>query len=329
MQTMLSGIKPTGRLTLGNYIGAIRQFIQYQDEYDMYIFIANLHAITITVDPKELKQNTKDLIALYLACGLDPEKVTLFLQSDVHQHAELGWIMTCHSYMGELQRMTQYKDKTAKGETGITAGLFTYPCLMAADILMYDADFVPVGVDQKQHVELARNLAERFNHRYGDIFKLPEPLTPKVGAKIYSLQNPTKKMSKSEANPKGTINLLDDPAQARNKIKSAVTDSIGIVQYDPINQPGVSNLLTILTSLSGESIDSIVSRYQGKGYGVLKKEVGEVVYQFLSDLQERYRSIIASGQIDEILRKGNEKASRIAEKKLQKVKKKIGFQILK
>lgn len=329
MQTMLSGIKPTGRLTLGNYIGAIRQFIQYQDEYDMYIFIANLHAITITVDPKELKQNTKDLIALYLACGLDPEKVTLFLQSDVHQHAELGWIMTCHSYMGELQRMTQYKDKTAKGETGITAGLFTYPCLMAADILMYDADFVPVGVDQKQHVELARNLAERFNHRYGDIFKLPEPLTPKVGAKIYSLQNPTKKMSKSEANPKGTINLLDDPAQARNKIKSAVTDSIGIVQYDPINQPGVSNLLTILTSLSGESIDSIVSRYQGKGYGELKKEVGEVVYQFLSDLQERYRSIIASGQIDEILRKGNEKASRIAEKKLQNVKKKIGFQILK
>ncbi len=329
MQTMLSGIKPTGRLTLGNYIGAIRQFVQYQDEYEMYIFIANLHAITVAEDPVELKRNTKDLIALYLACGLDPNKVTLFLQSDVHQHAELGWILTCHTYMGELQRMTQYKDKTAKGETGITAGLFTYPCLMAADILMYDADYVPVGVDQKQHVELARDLAERFNNRYGETFRIPQPLTSKVGAKIYSLQNPTKKMSKSETNPKGTIDLLDDPAQARNKIKSAVTDSIGIIQYDPVQQPGVSNLLTILSSLNGESIPSIVERYQGKGYGELKKEVGDVVYQFLSDLQERYRAIMASGQIDAILKEGNEKASRIAEKKLRKVKKKIGFQIIK
>ena len=329
MQTMLSGIKPTGRLTLGNYIGAIRQFVQYQDEYEMYIFIANLHAITVAEDPVDLKRNTKDLIALYLACGLDPNKVTLFLQSDVHQHAELGWILTCHTYMGELQRMTQYKDKTAKGETGITAGLFTYPCLMAADILMYDADYVPVGVDQKQHVELARDLAERFNNRYGETFRIPQPLTSKVGAKIYSLQNPTKKMSKSETNPKGTIDLLDDPAQARNKIKSAVTDSIGIIQYDPQQQPGVSNLLTILSSLNGESIPSIVERYQGKGYGELKKEVGDVVYQFLSDLQDRYRAIMASGQIDAILKEGNEKASRIAEKKLRKVKKKIGFQIIK
>ena len=329
MQTMLSGIKPTGRLTLGNYIGAIRQFVQYQDEYEMYIFIANLHAITVAEDPTELKRNTKDLIALYLACGLDPKKVTLFLQSDVHQHAELGWILTCHTYMGELQRMTQYKDKTAKGETGITAGLFTYPCLMAADILMYDADYVPVGVDQKQHVELARDIAERFNNRYGETFRIPQPLTSKVGAKIYSLQNPTKKMSKSETNPKGTIDLLDDPAQARNKIKSAVTDSLGIIQYDPIEQPGISNLLTILSSLNGEAIESIVQRYQGKGYGELKKEVGDVVYQFLSNLQERYRAIMASGQIDAILKEGSEKASWIAEKKIRKVKKKIGFQIVK
>ena len=201
--------------------------------------------------------------------------------------------------MGELQRMTQYKDKTAKGETGITAGLFTYPCLMAADILMYDADFVPVGVDQKQHVELARDLAERFNNRYGETFRIPQPLTPKVGAKIYSLQNPTKKMSKSEANPKGTIDLLDDPAQARNKIKSAVTDSLGVVNYDPQNQPGVSNLLMIHSSLSGESIDAIVARYQGKGYGELKKEVGDIVFDFLSDLQKRYREIVASGVIEE------------------------------
>lgn len=329
MQTMLSGIKPTGRLTLGNYIGAIRQFVEYQDEYEMYIFIANLHAITVAQDPKELKQNTKDLIALYLACGLDPEKVTLFLQSDVHQHAELGWILTCHSYMGELQRMTQYKDKTAKGETGITAGLFTYPCLMAADILMYDADFVPVGVDQKQHVELTRDIAERFNNRYGETFRIPQPLTPKVGAKIYSLQNPTKKMSKSEDNPKATIDLLDDPAAARKKIMSAVTDSLGTIQYDPENQPGVSNLLMIHSSLSNEPLDALVARFQGKGYGDLKKETGQIVFDFLSDLQSRYREIIASGKIDEILREGNEKASRIAERKLCKVKKKLGFQILK
>ena len=329
MQTMLSGIKPTGRLTLGNYIGAIRQFVEYQDEYEMYIFIANLHAITVAQDPKELKQNTKDLIALYLACGLDPEKVTLFLQSDVHQHAELGWILTCHSYMGELQRMTQYKDKTAKGETGITAGLFTYPCLMAADILMYDADYVPVGVDQKQHVELTRDIAERFNNRYGETFRIPQPLTPKIGAKIYSLQNPTKKMSKSEENPKGTIDLLDDPGVARKKIMSAVTDSLGTIQYDPDTQPGVSNLLMIHSSLSGESLESLVSRFQGKGYGDLKKETGGIVFDFLSDLQSRYRDIIASGKIDEILREGNEKASRIAERKLRKVKKKLGFQILK
>lgn len=327
MQTMLSGIKPTGRLTLGNYIGAIRQFVEYQDEYEMYIFIANLHAITVAQDPKELKQNTKDLIALYLACGLDPEKVTLFLQSDVHQHAELGWILTCHSYMGELQRMTQYKDKTAKGETGITAGLFTYPCLMAADILMYDADFVPVGVDQKQHVELTRDIAERFNNRYGETFRIPQPLTPKVGAKIYSLQNPTKKMSKSEDNPKATIDLLDDPAAARKKIMSAVTDSLGTIQYDPENQPGVSNLLMIHSSLSNEPLDALVARFQGKGYGDLKKETGQIVFDFLSDLQSRYREIIASGKIDEILREGNEKASRIAERKLRKVKKKLGFQI--
>ena len=329
MQTMLSGIKPTGRLTLGNYIGAIRQFVEYQDEYEMYIFIANLHAITVAQDPKELKQNTKDLIALYLASGLDPEKVTLFLQSDVHQHAELGWILTCHSYMGELQRMTQYKDKTAKGETGITAGLFTYPCLMAADILMYDADYVPVGVDQKQHVELTRDIAERFNNRYGETFRIPQPLTPKIGAKIYSLQNPTKKMSKSEENPKGTIDLLDDPGVARKKIMSAVTDSLSTIQYDPDTQPGVSNLLMIHSSLSGESLESLVSRFQGKGYGDLKKETGGIVFDFLSDLQSRYRDIIASGKVDEILREGNEKASRIAERKLRKVKKKLGFQILK
>ncbi len=324
---MLSGIKPTGRLTLGNYIGAIRNFVAYQDDYEMFVFIANMHAITVPQDKAELKKNTKDLIALYLACGLNPEKATIFLQSDISEHAELGWILICNSYIGELQRMTQYKDKTAKGETGITAGLFTYPSLMAADILLYDADFVPVGVDQKQHVELTRDLAERFNNRFGDTFVIPEPLVTKVGAKIYSLQDPTKKMSKSDENPKGTIDLLDEPNVARKKIMSAVTDSIGIVQYDIENQPGISNLLTILSSLTGEPINDIVHRYTGKGYGDFKKEVGQVVFDFLTNLQLRYKEIISSGVVEKVIQDGNEKARHIAHKKVMKVKKKIGFQI--
>ena len=280
MERMLSGIKPTGRLHLGNYIGAISQFVKYQDEYEMYIFIANQHAITVPTDPKALRQNTKDLIALYLAAGLDPEKCTLFLQSDVDAHVKLGWVFTCLTYMGELQRMTQYKDKTAKGETGITDGLFTYPCLMAADILLYDADYVPVGQDQKQHVELTRHLAERFNNRYSETFVVPQPLETKVGKKIFSLQDPTKKMSKSETDTKGTIDLLDDPAVARKKIMSAVTDSVGIIQYDPESQPGLANLLTIQSVLANEPIEDIVKRYEGKGYGELKKEIGQTVFDF-------------------------------------------------
>ncbi len=329
MKRMLSGVKPTGRLTLGNYIGAISQFVHYQDEYDLYIFIANMHAITVPQDPKELRRNTRDLIALYLACGLDPQKVTLFAQSYLPQHTELGWILTCHSYMGELQRMTQYKDKTAKGESGITAGLFTYPSLMAADILMYDADYVPVGIDQKQHVELARNLAERFNHRYGDTFIVPEPIIPTIGAKIMSLQNPTKKMSKSDENPKSTIDLLDEPSVARKKIMSAVTDSLGVIRYDVENQPGIANLLTILSHLSKEPIDEIVKRYEGKGYGEFKKEVGQVVFDFLTDLQEKYRQIMADGKIDDIIAEGNAKAGKIADRKVAKVKRKLGLNVLK
>ncbi len=329
MDRMLSGIKPTGRLHLGNYIGAISQFVKYQDEYDLYIFIANEHAITVPIEAKDLRQNTRDLIALYLAAGLDPEKTTLFLQSDVDAHAKLGWVMTCMSYMGEMQRMTQYKDKTAKGETGVTAGLFTYPCLMAADILLYDPKYVPVGIDQKQHVELTRNLAERFNNRYSDTFTVPEPLVTEVGQKIYSLQDPTKKMSKSEENPKGTIDLLDDPAAARKKIMSAVTDSLGIIKYDPENQPGISNLLTIQSVLSGESIESIVARYEGKGYGELKKEIGQTVFDFLTDLQAKYKEIIASGKVNEVLKDGAIKASRIADKKVDKVYRKIGFNVTK
>lgn len=329
MERMLSGIKPTGRLTLGNYIGAISQFVKYQDEYELYIFIANQHAITVPIEAKELRQNTKDLVALYLASGLDPEKVTIFLQSDVSAHAKLGWVMTCMSYMGELQRMTQYKDKTAKGETGITAGLFTYPSLMAADILLYDAKYVPVGIDQKQHVELARNLAERFNNRYSDTFVIPEPLMTTVGQKIYSLQDPTKKMSKSETNPKGTIDLLDDPSAARKKIMSAVTDSLGIIQYDPEHQPGLANLLTIQSVLSQEPIDSIVNRFQGKGYGELKREIGQTIYDFLSDLQAKYKDVLDRKIVDQVLQNGAQKASSIANKKIQKVYRKVGFTITK
>lgn len=329
MKRMLTGIKPTGKLTLGNYIGAIKPCLDYQDDYEMFIFIANQHAITINIDPKELKQNTKDLITLYLSSGLDPNKVTLFLQSDVPAHAQLGWAMTCHAYMGELNRMTQYKDKCAKGETNLTAGLFTYPALMAADILLYDADYVPVGVDQKQHVELTRTLAERFNNRYGEVFRVPDPLISKVGAKIYSLQDPTKKMSKSEDNPKGTINLLDEPSVARKKIMSAVTDSYANLVYDPEKQPGLANLMQILSVITGEAIESIADRFNGKGYGELKKEVGDAVYELLSDLQARYHEIQNSGIVEEILAQGAAKASVIADRKVAKIYRKLGFQLFK
>lgn len=327
MKKMLSGIKPTGRLHLGNYIGAIRQFIQFQEEYELYVFIANLHAITVRIEKNELKRNTKELIGLYLACGLDPKKVHLFLQSDVIAHTQLGWILTCNSYLGELNRMTQFKDKLQKKEENLTGGLYTYPSLMAADILLYDADFVPVGVDQKQHVELTRDLAERFNHFYGETFTVPTPISPKIGAKIMSLSDPTKKMSKSYSDSKGTIDLLDDPKVAYKKVMSAVTDSIGTVNYDEENQPGISNLLTILSSLSNESIDSIVQRYTNLGYADFKKEVAETVEAFLTNLQAKYNEILNSDIIAETLKDGSEFANKITYKKMRKIYKKIGFDI--
>lgn len=327
MKKMLSGIKPTGRLHLGNYIGAIRQFIQFQEEYELYVFIANLHAITVRIEKNELKRNTKELIGLYLACGLDQKKVHLFLQSDVIAHTQLGWILTCNSYLGELNRMTQFKDKLQKKEENLTGGLYTYPSLMAADILLYDADFVPVGVDQKQHVELTRDLAERFNHFYGETFTVPTPISPKIGAKIMSLSDPTKKMSKSYSDSKGTIDLLDDPKVAYKKVMSAVTDSIGTVNYDEENQPGISNLLTILSSLSNESIDSIVQRYTNLGYAEFKKEVAETVEAFLTNLQAKYNEILNSDIIAETLKDGSEFANKITYKKMRKIYKKIGFDI--
>lgn len=329
MKRMLSGIKPTGQLTLGNYIGALKNFVAYQDEYEMIAFIANLHTITVYQDPQELKKNLKDAVALYLACGLDPEKATIFLQTDVLEHAQLGFIMSCMTYMGELNRMTQFKDKQAKGETNLTAGLYTYPTLMSADILMYDADFVPVGEDQKQHVELCRDTAIRFNNRYGETFKVPEPLVPKVGARIMSLSDPTKKMSKSDHGDKGCIYLLDDLNVARKKIMSAVTDSYAKVNFDPVNQPGISNLLQIHSSLSGVSIDELVKQFENSGYGDFKKAVAEVVCSELEKIQTRYKEVIASGQIEAVLEDGANKARRIASRKLSKVQRKIGIEIRK
>lgn len=328
MERMLSGIKPTGRVTLGNYIGAIKHFVSYQDEYEMFIFVANLHAMTVPEDPKELRQNTKDLIALYMAAGLDPSKVTLFLQSDVKEHAQLGFYMTCLSGMGELQRMTQYKDKVAKGEN-IGTGIFVYPALMAADILLYNPQFVPVGEDQKQHVELTRDLADRFNRRYSDTFTLPKPVVTKVGARIMDLQIPTKKMSKSDPTGKGCIYILDDIQVSKKKIMSAVTDSDGQIRFDPEHKPGISNLLEIYSVISGMTIEDLEKKYEGQGYGVFKKDLAEVVGNELEKIQATYKQIIEDNRIEEILHEGAKKAQPIAAKMLAKVERKMGITIYK
>lgn len=328
MKRMLSGIKPTGRVTLGNYLGAIKPFVEYQNEYDMFVFVANLHSMTIYVEPKELRENTKNLIALYLAAGLDPQRVTLFLQSDVLEHAQLGWYLGCMVSMGELSRMTQYKDKIAKGES-IGAGIFNYPSLMAADILMYDPDFVPVGIDQKQHCELARDIAIRFNSRYSETFKLPEPLVPKIGAKIMDLQNPTKKMSKSSDNPKGCIYILDDINVSKKKIMSAVTDTDGKIIYDPENKPGISNLLEIYTTLTNIPITELEQKYQNSGYGEFKKDLANVLGESLEHIQHQYKEIIKGDYITQVLDQGAQKASHLAKKKLAKVERKLGITIRK
>ena len=327
MKRMLSGIKPTGQLTLGNYIGALRNFVKYQDEYEMIVFIANLHCITEYQDPSVLRKNLTDCVALYLACGLDPNKSTIFLQTDVHEHAELGYIMACNTYLGELNRMTQFKDKTAKGEKNLTAGLYTYPCLMAADILLYNADYVPVGEDQKQHVELTRDLAIRFNNKYGETFMVPEPVVAKVGARIMSLQDPYRKMSKSDETNKGCIYLLDDLKVARKKIMSAVTDSVGKIQLDKENQPGLYNLIEIASSLSDRSMEDIVEEFKDQGYGKLKCYVADVVCNTLEDIQTKYKAIIESHTLEKVLIDGAKKADQIAYQTLEDVKKKVGLEI--
>ncbi|AHF61315.1 tryptophanyl-tRNA synthetase [Spiroplasma mirum ATCC 29335] len=329
--TILSGITATGKLTLGNYIGAMKNFIELQKDNNLIIFVANLHAITIPIDQEELRANTKTMVALYYACGLDPEKSIIFIQSDVLEHTQLGHILLCNTTIGELSRMTQFKDKSVKmkaenGTEYIPTGLLTYPALMAADILLYDADLVPVGKDQKQHIELTRNIAERMNNKYNpNLFKIPDDFIPEVGSKIMNLQEPSKKMSKSSNNPKSYIGMLDTPEEIRKKIKSAVTDSEGIIRYDVENKPGISNLLTIYAALKNITIEKAVSNLQNLDYGAFKKAVAEEIIKTLQPIQEKYHAIMNSDQIDELIAAGANKARAIAVKKLTKVKNSIGL----
>lgn len=324
MKTIFSGIQPSGTITLGNYIGALKQFVELQNEYNCYFCIVDQHAITVPQDRIVLRKNIRSLAALYVAVGIDPNKATLFIQSEVPAHAQAAWMMQCISYIGELERMTQFKDKSA-GKEAISAGLLTYPPLMAADILLYSADLVPVGEDQKQHLELTRDLAERFNNKFNDIFTIPEVRIPKVGARIMSLQEPTKKMSKSDPNTKASITLLDDLKQIEKKIKSAVTDSDGIVKFDKENKPGVSNLLSIYSILSGKEIAEIEGMYEGKGYGDFKSDLAEVVINDLKPIQDRYHALMESTELDDILDQGAEKAQLVANKMLKKMENAMGL----
>lgn len=325
---VLSGIQPTAdSYHLGNYLGALKQWIDLQDGYDAFYFIPDLHAITVEQNPEELRNRTIAGAAQLIALGIDPEKSTLFVQSHVPAHAELTWVLQCLTGFGEASRMTQFKDKSAKqGSDRTSVGLFTYPILMAADILLYSPDYVPVGVDQRQHLELTRNLAERFNNKYGETFKVPEPFIPEGAAKIYDLQEPTSKMSKSGANPKGLVNLLDAPKTSAKRIKSAVTDDLGSVAFDRENQPGVSNLLVIQSALTGESIDSLVEKYAGQGYGHLKVDTADALQEFTTPLKERYDELMADrGELERILAKGAETAQEIAQPLVDAVYEKVGF----
>ena len=324
MKTIFSGVQPTGTVTLGNYIGAFRQFTELQHEFDCLFCIVDQHAITVQQDPAELSKTIRSLAAIYIASGIDPEKAILFIQSEVPAHAQAGWIMQSISYIGELERMTQFKDKS-DGRDAVSAALLTYPPLMAADILLYNTNIVPVGDDQKQHLEITRDLAERFNSRYGDVLTIPEIRVPKNGARIKSLQDPLKKMSKSDPNKKGTLTILDTPKEIEKKIKSAVTDSEGLVKFDLENKPGVSNLLTIESALSDISIDNLVLKYEGLGYGAFKSGVAEAVINHLSPIQEKYYELLESPILDEVLDKGAEKANSIASVTLQKMELAMGL----
>lgn len=312
---VLSGCQPSGQLTIGNYMGALRQWVNMQDSHDCHFMLVDLHAITVRQDPVALRNATLDGLALYMACGLDPERSTLFLQSHVPEHSQLAWVLNCYTQMGELNRMTQYKDKSQKQESNMNAGLFTYPVLMAADILLYNANEVPVGNDQKQHLELARDVATRFNNIYGDIFVVPEPFIPQHGARIMSLQDPTKKMSKSDDNANNFIGLLEEPKKIAKKIKRAVTDSDeqARIYFNPEEKPGVSNLLTLLAGATGRSIDDLVPEYEGKMYGHLKGDVADAVVAFLEPMQARFQEIRADeAMMDAVLAKGAMKAREVA-----------------
>lgn len=321
---MLTGLQPTGVITLGNYIGAIKQMVENQNIYDSYIFVADLHAITVPQDREMLSKNTRSLIALYLACGIDPKLNTIFIQSENIYHTNLSWLLECNTYFGELSRMHQFKEKSKKNEN-FTSGLLTYPVLMASDILLYDTNYVPVGIDQKQHVELARDIAIRFNKKYGDTFVVPEPLIRDAGTKIMDLVDPTKKMSKSSENPKSVIRLLDDPEVVRKKIMGATTDSETLVKYDPENKPGISNLINIYISLTGKTIKETEEEFMGSNYGTFKKAVADVVVDTLSNIQKKYNEIMNSDIIDKILDEGKNKTTLIAKAKYEAAKKKMGF----
>lgn len=327
MKFVLSGVKPTGIPTLGNYLGALKNFVKLQNEmkdYEFLIFIADLHAITTYQNPEELQKNIRTVAALYLACGLDLDSLTLFIQSEVHEHVALGYVMESLAYIGELERMTQYKDKMQKQVQGVSTALFTYPALMAADILLYNASYVPVGADQVQHLELTRDLANRFNSRYGKTFIVPEILTQKIASRIMDLQNPLKKMDKSAENPKGCIFLTEPLTSIKKKIKSALTDSEGIVKYNLEQKPGISNLMAIYSSITGMSFSQIEEKYQGIGYGVFKNELAELVANELAPIQEAFHKWYNSSELDTILDEGRARATMFASVNLKNIYKKIG-----
>jgi tryptophanyl-tRNA synthetase len=325
-KTILSGIQPSGDLTLGSYLGAIKNWVELSEEYNCFYCIVDMHAITVRQNPQELKSRTIAQLAQYIASGLDPQKNTIFIQSHVSAHAELSWVLSCYTMFGELSRMTQFKDKSAKHHDNINAGLFTYPALMAADILLYQAHLVPVGVDQKQHVELTRDIAGRFNGIYGDVFTMPEPYIPKIGAKIMSLTSPENKMSKSDSDPGGCIYLMQKPEDIMRCFKRAVTDSDTFVRYDPANKPGVSNLIQIYSVVTGKTTAEIESEFIGRGYGDFKLRVGEAVVETLRPIREEAERLIADkGYLAEIYKDGAQRASFVANKTLNKVYKKLGF----
>ncbi|WP_454053224.1 tryptophan--tRNA ligase [Clostridium sp. Marseille-Q7071] len=324
-KVIFSGIKPSGDLTLGNYLGAIKNWTKLQEEYECYFCVVNLHAITVSQSPAELRRRTLEILAIYIAAGINPDTNTLFIQSHVPAHCEASWLLTCNSYMGELSRMTQYKDKSKNSGESIGAGLFNYPVLMAADVLLYQTDVVPVGVDQVQHLELARDLAERFNRLYSPTFVIPEAYVGKTGAKIMDLQNPEKKMSKSENNPNGYILIMDPPEVIRKKISRAVTDSLGVVKYND-DQLGVKNLMTILSTITGMTMEEIEKKYEGLGYAEFKKDVGEAIISELEPVQKKVKELLENKDyLEEIYKKGSEKANYVATKTLRKMQKKIGL----